>query len=119
MLAAATAVGGCDRPPTETGPTVVVVCVEALRHDCPDLTDVPVLNRLAEEGKGFTYLAANLAQERLSIAVAGVSAARACLNWTLEYVGERTAFGKSIGTFQQADLDLLVQFGQAMSGRES
>ncbi len=61
---------------------------------------VPVANRLAEEGKGFNYLSANLAQERLSIAVAGVAAARAALGWTLEYVGERTAFGKSIGTFQ-------------------
>jgi alkylation response protein AidB-like acyl-CoA dehydrogenase len=61
---------------------------------------VPVSNRLAEEGKGFNYLSANLAQERLSIAVAGVAAARAALTWTLEYVGERTAFGKTIGTFQ-------------------
>jgi alkylation response protein AidB-like acyl-CoA dehydrogenase len=61
---------------------------------------VPVSNRLAEEGKGFNYLSANLAQERLSIAIAGVAAARAALTWTLEYVGERTAFGKTIGTFQ-------------------
>ena len=61
---------------------------------------VPVENRLAEEGKGFTYLAANLAQERLSIAIAGVSAARAGRDRTLEYVGERTAVGKSIGPFQ-------------------
>ena len=61
---------------------------------------VPVSNRLAEEGKGFNYLSANLAQERLSIAIAGVAAARAALGWTLEYVGERTAFGKTIGTFQ-------------------
>ncbi len=61
---------------------------------------VPVSNLLGDEGKGFSYLAHNLAQERLSIAVAGVSAARAALTWTLEYVGERTAFGKSIGTFQ-------------------
>ena len=61
---------------------------------------VPVANRLGDEGKGFSYLAFNLAQERLSIAVAGVATARAALGWTLEYVGERTAFGKAIGTFQ-------------------
>ncbi len=61
---------------------------------------VPVANLLGDEGKGFSYLSFNLAQERLSIAVAGVSAARAALGWTLDYVGERTAFGKSIGTFQ-------------------
>ena len=61
---------------------------------------VPVANLFGDEGKGFTYLAANLAQERLSIAIAGIAAARAALGWTLEYVGERTAFGKSIGAFQ-------------------
>lgn len=61
---------------------------------------VPVANLLGDEGKGFSYLSFNLAQERLSIAVAGVAAARAALGWTLDYVGERTAFGKAIGTFQ-------------------
>ncbi len=35
---------------------------------------VPVENRLGEEGAGFSYLVANLAQERLSIAIAGVAA---------------------------------------------
>jgi alkylation response protein AidB-like acyl-CoA dehydrogenase len=61
---------------------------------------VPVANLLGDEGKGFAYLVANLAQERLSIAVAGVATARAALDWTLEYVKERTAFGKPIGSFQ-------------------
>ena len=37
---------------------------------------VPVENRLGDEGSGFAYLTANLAQERLSIAIAGVAAAR-------------------------------------------
>jgi alkylation response protein AidB-like acyl-CoA dehydrogenase len=67
---------------------------------------VPVTNRLGDEGKGFNYLAANLAQERLSIAVAGVAASRAMLAWTLAYVGERTAFGKTIGTFQNTQFVL-------------
>jgi alkylation response protein AidB-like acyl-CoA dehydrogenase len=61
---------------------------------------VPVANRLGEEGKGFHYLVANLAQERLSIAIAGVAGAQAALDWTLEYVRERSAFGQSIGSFQ-------------------
>ena len=56
---------------------------------------VPVENRLGEEGEGFRYLTRNLAQERLSIAVAGVAAARAALEWTLDYVKERTAFGSA------------------------
>jgi alkylation response protein AidB-like acyl-CoA dehydrogenase len=61
---------------------------------------VPVANRLGEEGQGFRYLVANLAQERLSIAIAGVSAAQAALDWTLAYVKERTAFGQPLGSFQ-------------------
>ncbi|MFK7918841.1 MAG: acyl-CoA dehydrogenase family protein [Ilumatobacter sp.] len=61
---------------------------------------VPAANLLGDEGKGFNYLTANLAQERLSIAITGVASARAALDWTVEYVKERMAFGKSIGTFQ-------------------
>ena len=63
---------------------------------------VPVENRLGEEGQGFRYMASNLAQERLSIAIASVAAARGALQWTLEYVKERTAFGQPIGSFQNS-----------------
>jgi alkylation response protein AidB-like acyl-CoA dehydrogenase len=63
---------------------------------------VPVENRLGEEGQGFRYMTHNLAQERLSIAIAGVSAARGALQWTLDYVKERTAFGQPIGSFQHS-----------------
>ncbi|MFZ8997768.1 MAG: acyl-CoA dehydrogenase family protein [Ilumatobacteraceae bacterium] len=61
---------------------------------------VPVANRLGDEGKAFSYLTGNLAQERLSIAVSGQATARAALDWTLDYVKERTAFGKPVATFQ-------------------
>jgi alkylation response protein AidB-like acyl-CoA dehydrogenase len=67
-------------------------------------TDVPVpaTNLLGEEGKGFLQLVHNLPQERLSIAVAGVAAARAALGWTLDYVKQRTAFDQPIGSFQNS-----------------
>ncbi len=61
---------------------------------------VPAANVLGEEGRGFEYLAFNLAQERLSIAVFGLAAARAALDWTVEYVKERTAFGQPVASFQ-------------------
>src|SRR3546814_19162939 len=63
---------------------------------------VPVANLIGEEGKGFLHLVDKLPQERLSIAVAGVAAARAGLGWTLDYVKERTAFGQPIGRFQNS-----------------
>jgi alkylation response protein AidB-like acyl-CoA dehydrogenase len=63
---------------------------------------VPAENLLGEEGSGFRQLVANLAQERLSIAIAGVAAAQAALDWTLDYVKQRAAFGQPIGSFQSA-----------------
>jgi alkylation response protein AidB-like acyl-CoA dehydrogenase len=67
---------------------------------------VPVANRLGDEGKAFTYLTGNLAQERLSIAVTGVASARAALGWTIDYVKERSAFGTTINTFQNTKFTL-------------
>jgi len=61
---------------------------------------VPAANLLGEEGQGFAMLVDNLPQERLSIAIAGVAAAKAALEWTLTYVQERKAFGQTIGSFQ-------------------
>jgi alkylation response protein AidB-like acyl-CoA dehydrogenase len=61
---------------------------------------VPVANRLGEEGEGFRQLVTNLPQERLSIAVTAVAAARVAFDVTLAYAKERTAFGQPIGSFQ-------------------
>ena len=79
---------------------------------------VPVANRLREEGAGFALLTGNLAQERLSIAVGGVAAARAALEWTVAHVREREAFGAPIGALQNtrfvlADCAVEVDVGQA------
>ncbi|WP_232664761.1 acyl-CoA dehydrogenase family protein [Pseudonocardia sp. TRM90224] len=64
---------------------------------------VPVANLLgSEEGHGFTQLVTKLPQERLSIAVSAVAAARTALDMTLDYVKERKAFGKPIGSFQNS-----------------
>ncbi|MBW0091196.1 acyl-CoA dehydrogenase family protein [Pseudonocardia sp. KRD-184] len=64
---------------------------------------VPVTNLLgSEEGQGFTQLVTNLPQERLSIAISAVAAARTALEQTLEYVKERKAFGQPIGSFQNS-----------------
>jgi alkylation response protein AidB-like acyl-CoA dehydrogenase len=63
---------------------------------------VPVANRLGDEGQGFLYLVTNLPQERLSIAVTGVAAARAAFETTLSYAKERKAFGQPIGSFQHS-----------------
>ena len=79
---------------------------------------VPRANLLGDEGQGFTQLVHNLPQERLSIAAAGAAAARAALDWTLVYVGDRQAFGQPIGSFQNSRFTLAecateVAVGQA------
>ena len=61
---------------------------------------VPVANLLGEEGKAMEYLTGNLPQERLSLAVGAVAVGQASLDWTVDYVKERTAFGARIADFQ-------------------
>jgi len=61
---------------------------------------VPVANVLGDVGRGFDYLGFNLAQERLSIGLYGLAAAKAALSWTVDYVKERKAFGQTIAKFQ-------------------
>jgi alkylation response protein AidB-like acyl-CoA dehydrogenase len=67
---------------------------------------VPAENLLGDEGLGFAYLISNLAQERLSIAIGAVAAAQVALEWTLDYVKERTAFGRPVGSFQNSRFKL-------------
>ncbi|MDZ7674131.1 MAG: acyl-CoA dehydrogenase family protein [Acidimicrobiales bacterium] len=79
---------------------------------------VPAENLIGEEGRGFHHLVDKLPQERLSIAAAGVAAARAGLDWTLDYVKERQAFGQPIGSFQNtrftlAEVKTEVEIAQA------
>jgi alkylation response protein AidB-like acyl-CoA dehydrogenase len=55
---------------------------------------------LGEEGKGFFHIMWELQGERLIGAAGCVAGAQRCFDKTLEYAGERTAFGRPIGKFQ-------------------
>jgi alkylation response protein AidB-like acyl-CoA dehydrogenase len=61
---------------------------------------VPIENVLGEPGRGLGYLMLNLPQERLSMAVVAVATAERALEITLDYVRNRNAFGRPIGSFQ-------------------
>ena len=83
---------------------------------------VPAANRLGEEGAGFTQLVTNLPQERLSIAVTAVAAARSTFQRTLEYTKERTAFGQPVASFQNsrfrlAEMATEIEIGQSFIDR--
>jgi alkylation response protein AidB-like acyl-CoA dehydrogenase len=69
---------------------------ELFFHD----VQVPVGNLLGTPERGFIHLVDRLPQERLSMAVAAVAAARSALDLTLAYVKDRKAFGQPIGSFQ-------------------
>ncbi|MEE4597778.1 acyl-CoA dehydrogenase family protein [Streptomyces sp. DSM 41524] len=61
---------------------------------------VPVEDLLGEEGKAFGYLAHNLPQERLGIAVGAYAQAAAAVRFATEYVRDRTVFGQPVASFQ-------------------
>lgn len=65
-----------------------------------DNVRVPHNNLLGQEGSGFVYLMQELPWERLQIAISAVQAARSAVDWTLDYVKNRQAFGQAIGQFQ-------------------
>ncbi|MGD9526832.1 acyl-CoA dehydrogenase family protein [Pseudonocardia sp.] len=67
---------------------------------------VPGENVLGEIGLGLPYLMQNLAQERLSIAVGAAAGAARAVELTLDYVRQRSAFGRPIGAFQNTRFEL-------------
>jgi alkylation response protein AidB-like acyl-CoA dehydrogenase len=87
-----------------------------------DNVRVPTSNLLGEEGQGFVYLMENLPQERLIISVIAAAACRGMIDMTLEYIKERKAFGKPIGSFQNtrftmAELETEQQIAQVFVDR--
>jgi len=67
---------------------------------------VPANALLGEENRGFMILMEELPRERLGCSVQAVGAAQGALELTLEYVKERTAFGQTIGQFQNTRFKL-------------
>ncbi|WP_075981752.1 acyl-CoA dehydrogenase family protein [Bacillus massilinigeriensis] len=67
---------------------------------------VPQDNLLGEEGKGFYYLMKKLQQERLMLAIGSITSSKRMLEITLDYVKQRTAFGKPISKFQNTQFKL-------------
>ena len=64
-------------------------------EDC----EVPVENRIGEEGAGFKIAMNTLRGGRIGIAAQGLGIARAALEAAVAYAGARKQFGKTIGSF--------------------
>ncbi|MCX7560043.1 acyl-CoA dehydrogenase family protein [Sulfitobacter sp. F26204] len=79
-----------------------------------DNCNIPAGNLVGEEGQGFKYAMKGLDGGRLNIAACSLGAAQTALNKTLDYMGERKAFGKPIDQFQGlqfrlADMEIELQ----------
>jgi len=61
---------------------------------------VPAENLIGEENMGFYYLMGGLQLERLAGAISAVSGSRLALEYALQYMSEREAFGRPINKFQ-------------------
>lgn len=61
---------------------------------------VPVDNLIGEEGKGFYYMMESLQVERLTLAQSNIGAMRRAVDLTLQYISERSAFGKTLNKLQ-------------------
>jgi acyl-CoA dehydrogenase len=61
---------------------------------------VPDENLLGEENKGFYLIMANFQWERLLMALGAVGSMEAVIERTVDYMQERSAFGRPIGKFQ-------------------
>jgi hypothetical protein len=65
-----------------------------------DNVEVSETNLLGEEGKGFPYIMQHFALERLIMGVNAHARAEFAVDYAVNYMHERTAFGKSLDQFQ-------------------
>lgn len=65
-----------------------------------DNVEIPAENLMGQEGKGFAYLMQHLALERLIMGVNAHARAEYALEYAIQYMSERQAFGKHLNEFQ-------------------
>lgn len=61
---------------------------------------IPHEHLIGEENMGFYYIMQNFALERLILAIGAIAASQYALEYSLQYMSQRKAFGRSINKFQ-------------------
>ena len=61
---------------------------------------IPAENLMGEEGKGFPYIMQHFALERLIMAINAHARAEFAVDYVINYMSEREAFGKTLDKFQ-------------------
>lgn len=78
---------------------------------------VPAENLLGEENQGFYYLMEKLQQERLIVAIGAIASVERMIEITMDYVKQRTAFGRPISKFQNTQFKMTEMATEAQLGR--
>lgn len=87
---------------------------------------IPASNLMGEEGKGFPYIMQHFALERLIMGVNAHARAEYALEYALQYMSERTTFGKTIDKYQAlrhrfsdlyADMEINKQYNYHVTSR--
>ena len=78
---------------------------------------VPIKNLIGKEGEGFKIAMQGLDGGRINIASCSLGAARICLEKSLDYVNDRTQFGKKIADFQATQFKLADMATQLEAAR--
>jgi len=78
---------------------------------------VPASAMLGQEGGGFGIMMTKLAQERLAQTIRSAAVAEEVISYTVDYVAQREAFGKTIGDFQNTQFKLAELKTEVVIGR--
>ncbi len=87
---------------------------------------IPAANLMGEEGKGFPYIMQHFALERLVMAVNAHGRSEYALDYALQYMKDRTTFGKSLDKYQAlrhkfvdlyADMELCREYNYSITHR--
>ena len=89
--------------------------VEIILNDC----EVPLKNRLGDEGQGLKIALSALDGGRIGIAALSVGLAQGAMEETVKYAKQRRAFGKNIADFQAiqwmiADMQMEIEAARAL-----
>lgn len=86
---------------------------ELVFEDC----QVPVANRLGEEGDSLLHMMRNLEIERVTLGAMSTGIAGRCLEDMVRYANERTAYGQPINSFGQIQRYIADSYAQYMAAR--
>ena len=87
---------------------------------------IPADQLMGEEGKGFSYIMQHFALERLIMGINSHARAEYALEYAIQYMSERTAFGKTIDQFQAlrhkvadfyTDMEICKEFNYSVAYR--